>query len=65
MRKQDNMDRDTIRLLEGRLNPPVLLDIILSNHFDGEKFILKKDVSFNVFIDSTAFQKIDFKTNSR
>ena len=62
LRKMDSLERNTRRLLDGRLKPDVLVDIIASNHFTGEEIATKKDSSFQMLIDTAAFKNINIST---
>ena len=65
LRKMDSLDRNTRRLLDGRLKPDVLVDIVFSNHFDGDELVLKKGSAFQMFIDTASFQSINLSTKKR
>ena len=56
LRENDTQDKDTRRLLDGRLKPAVLVDIICSNEFKDYQLIPKKDELFNMYVDRGAIQ---------
>ena len=54
LREYDTQDEETRRLLDGRLKPAVLVDIICSNEFKNFEFVPKDDVMFNMYVDRGA-----------
>lgn len=51
LREIDSDDKFTRRLLQGRLNPPILIDILLSNKFVDDHMEPDPEVKFDLFID--------------
>lgn len=51
LRETDTQDEITKRLLDGRLKPAVLVDIILSNKYEDGEFVLNDSMMFNLYVD--------------